>query len=121
MGDLLEYILKNSEMMPEHDALGKPLKNFDDLGGQCKLGEYAHKDNYFTCKECGENFCRKHVKFVDNDEEQPLCSYGFLGLKGCYAIHSKKSYETETDRLKKKTEKLKALLELEKAKRKLRR
>lgn len=120
MDDLLEYILKNAEEMPEHDCMGKPLKSFDDLGGQCKLGEYAHKDNYFTCMECGENFCRKHVKFVDHDEKKPLCNYGFLGLKGCYARHNKKDYKTETEKLKIATENLKALIELEKTKRKLR-
>lgn len=67
------------------DDLGNFIKSIDDLGGQCIKGEIAKKGHIYICLECGELFCRRHVKFVDNNFQKPLCCYGFLGWSGCYA------------------------------------
>jgi hypothetical protein len=72
------------------DDLGNFIKSIDDLGGQCIKGEIVKKGYIFTCMECGELFCRRHVKFVDNDPEKPLCRYGFMGRGGCYTSYANK-------------------------------
>ena len=76
------------------DDLGNFVTGIDDIGGQCCKGEIVKKGFTFTCMECGQLFCRKHIKFVDNDSKKPLCHYGFLGWDGCYKS-SWKSYSVK--------------------------
>lgn len=66
------------------DDLGNFISGVEDIGGQCCKGEIVKKGFIFTCMECGQLFCRRHIKFVDNDPRKPLCNYGIFGLEGCY-------------------------------------
>jgi hypothetical protein len=98
------------------DDLGNIIESPDQLGGQCMKGEIVKKGHIFTCMECGELFCRRHVAFVDDDPEKPLCRYGFRKWEGCYVQHAKK-YSTgvsehDLTKLKKHIEKAKLEAEL---------
>ena len=84
------------------DDLGNFIQSIDDLGGQCVKGEIAKKGYIFTCMECGQTFCRKHIKFVDHNSNKPLCRYGFMGWEGCYSAH-KHRYSTGITRTHKDT------------------
>jgi len=82
------------------DDLGHIIHSPEELGGQCIKGEYAHKDFIFTCHECGELFCSKHIRFLDRmKKETPLCYYGFLGRDGCY--YNWKRFIKEKDKIAK--------------------
>lgn len=100
------------------DDLGHILNGPDDIGGQCVKGEIVKKGHIFICMVCGDLFCRRHVKFVDNNPEKPLCHYGFLGWEGCHFGHAHKysvGDQIELERLKHEIEKKKLLAELERA------
>jgi len=90
--DLFEWLLKNAdriEKLPYFDDLGNVVKKSDSVAG-CTLGEIVREDKIYQCKECGMNFCRKHVKFVDENPKIPLCNYKGKWLqKGCYKKHWK--------------------------------
>lgn len=101
------------------DDLGNILKSLDDIGGQCRKGEIAKKGSIFTCMECGELFCRKHIKFVDNDVMKPLCRYGLMGWEGCYTSHARAYSDGGIAGIEKETDKLIALTEREKAEQQL--
>jgi hypothetical protein len=98
------------------DDLGNFIQGVDDLGGQCVKGEIVKKGYIFTCIECGEPFCRRHVKFVDNNYKKALCRYGFMGWEGCYASHWKEYTDGGIHRIREATEYVKARAELETAK-----
>ena len=76
------------------DDLGNFVSSVEEIGGQCCKGEIVKKGFIFTCMECGQLFCRKHIKFVDNDTKKPLCRYGILGWEGCYKA-SKRNYSVK--------------------------
>ena len=71
------------------DDLGNFINSIDDIGGQCIKGEIVKKGSIFICMECGELVCRRHVKFVDRNQQKPLCCYGFVGWDGCYHSYKK--------------------------------
>jgi len=79
------------------DDLGNPIEGADDIGGRCLNGEIAKKGSIFRCKKCGNLVCTRHVEFVDDDMEKPLCRYGFLDMAGCYFLYSRK-YSTKDER-----------------------
>jgi phage FluMu protein Com len=101
------------------DDLGNFIQSVDDLGGQCMKGEIVKKGYVFTCVECGEPFCRRHIKFVDNNYKKALCRYGLMGWEGCYATHWKQYTDGGIHRIREATEHVEALAEFETAKKKL--
>lgn len=101
------------------DDLGNFIQSIDDLGGQCMKGEIVKKGYVFTCLECGEPFCRRHVKFVDKSYKKPLCRYGFMGYEGCYARYWKEYTDSGITRIKTETERLETISQYEIAKKKL--
>jgi hypothetical protein len=71
-----------------YDDMGNPMKGLDDVGGKCAVkGEIIKKGYIFTCEKCGENYCRRHIEFVDQGRDLdrvPLCRYGTMGTSGCH-------------------------------------
>jgi hypothetical protein len=74
------------------DDLGYPLHNIEDVGGQCVMGEIVKAGHIFRCRDCNRFFCEKHVRFLDRNEEEPLC---FVKGKGCF-----QPYKREIDRIR---------------------
>ena len=101
------------------DDLGNFLHSVDDLGGQCMKGEIVKKGYIYTCMECGEPFCRRHVKFVDGNPKKPLCRYGFLGLEGCYFYYAGGRSDGGIAKIKEEAERLHAEAERAKAQKEL--
>ena len=101
------------------DDLGNFIQSIDDLGGQCMKGEIVKKGYIFTCMECGQPFCRRHVKFVDNDPKKPLCRYGFMGWEGCHFSHKGGYSDGGIAKIRTETERLEALGDYEQARKKL--
>lgn len=93
------------------DDLGNFLHGVEDMGGQCMKGEIVKKGFIFTCMECGEPFCRRHVKFVDRDYKKPLCRYGFTGRSGCYASYWKEYTDGGIKMIRERTDRLRAIRE----------
>ena len=101
------------------DDLGNFIQSIDDLGGQCMKGEIVKKGSIFVCSECGGLFCRRHVKFVDNNPQKPLCRYGFMKREGCYFFKWKYYTDGGIKKIQEKTGIINAEAELVKAQKKL--
>ena len=60
------------------EDLGNLVRGVEDIAGQCVKREIVKHGYLFTCINCHQNFCMKHVKFLDGDREKPLCTPGWF-------------------------------------------
>jgi hypothetical protein len=79
--------------VPVLDDLGNPMHGAEDLGGECVGGDIVAKGSLFECMECNRLVCKKHVRFLDNNKEKPLC---YVEGEGCFKRY-KKTYERERE------------------------